>query len=82
MSYKIDQHDFDVRMRAVQKFLGDGDRVKVVVQFKGREMQHQNLGRDLLMKIYQPIADTASMESTPKVEGRAMAMIVAPKKTQ
>lgn len=55
MSYKIDQHDFDVRMRAVQKFLTDGDRVKVVVQFKGREVQHKDLGRDLLMKIYTPL---------------------------
>jgi len=81
MSYKIDQHDFDVRMRAVRKFLGDGDKVKVVVQFKGREMQHKELGRDLLQKIYQPIEDIAAMESTPKVEGRAMTMLVGPKKT-
>jgi translation initiation factor IF-3 len=81
MSYKIDQHDFDVRMRAVRKFLTEGDKVKVVVQFKGREMQHKELGRDLLQKIYQPIEDIAAMESTPKVEGRAMTMLVGPKKT-
>ena len=81
MSYKIDQHDFDVRMRAVRKFLGEGDKVKVVVQFKGREMQHKELGRDLLQKIFTPIEDIASMESTPKVEGRAMTMLVGPKKT-
>ena len=80
MSYKIDQHDFDVRMRAVQKFLADGDRVKVVVQFKGREMQHKDLGRDLLMKIYQPIEETTVMESAPKVEGRAMSMLLGSKK--
>lgn len=82
MSYKIDQHDFDVRMRAVQKFLNDGDRVKVVVQFKGRELQHKDLGRDLLMKIYQPLEDIAAMESSPKVEGRAMSMLLGLKKTQ
>jgi len=81
MSYKIDQHDFDVRMRAVQKFIGDGDRVKVVVQFKGREMQHKDLGRDLLMKIYTPIEEIATMESAPKMEGRAIAMLVGPKKS-
>ena len=81
MSYKIDQHDFDVRMRAVQKFLGEGDRVKVVVQFKGREMQHKDLGRELLMKIYQPIENVAVMESSPKMEGRAITMLVSPKKT-
>lgn len=81
MSYKIDQHDFDVRMRAVQKFIGDGDRVKVVVQFKGREMQHKDLGRDLLMKIYTPIEEIATMESAPKMEGRAISMLVGPKKS-
>jgi translation initiation factor IF-3 len=81
MSYKIDQHDFDVRVRAVRKFLGEGDKVKVIVQFKGREMQHKELGRDLLQKIFTPIEDIAAMESTPKVEGRSMAMLLGPKKT-
>jgi translation initiation factor IF-3 len=55
--------------------------VKVVVQFKGREMQHKELGHDLLMKLFQPLVEVASMESTPKVEGRAMSMLVAPKRT-
>lgn len=80
MSYKIDDHDFDVRVRAVQKFLTAGDRVKVVVVFKGREMQHKDLGKDLLDRIYKPIEDVASMESSPKVEGRSMTMLVGPKK--
>eukprot|EP01038_Epipyxis_sp_PR26KG_P009940 gene9940-13373_t len=79
MSYKIDQHDFDVRVRAVQKFLSDGDRVKIVVQFKGREMQHKDLGQELLMKMFQPLSDVASMEGTPKLEGRSMTMLVGPK---
>lgn len=60
---------------------GEGDKVKVVVQFKGREMQHKELGRDLLQKIFTPIEDIAAMESTPKVEGRAMTMLLGPKKT-
>lgn len=77
MSYKIDDHDFDVRVRAVQRFLGEGDRVKVVVQFKGREMQHKDLGKELLERIYKPIEEIASMDSTPKVEGRSMTMLVS-----
>lgn len=80
MSYKIDQHDFDVRLRAIQKFIGDGDRVKVVIQFKGREMQYQQLGRDLLLKLFQPMEGTAAMESNPKVEGKAISMLLGPKK--
>eukprot|EP01041_Mallomonas_annulata_P002331 gene2331-4535_t len=80
MSYKIDQHDFDVRLRAVQKFLGDGDKVKVVIQFKGREMQHKDLGRELLLKIFQPVEEIAAMESQPKFEGKAISMMLGPKK--
>ena len=79
MSYKIDDHDFDVRVRAVQRFLADGDRVKVMVVFKGREMQHKDLGKELLDRIYKPIEEIASMDSSPKVEGRAMSMLVGPK---
>lgn len=81
MSYKIDQHDFDVRMRAVQKFLEDGDRVKVIVQFKGREIQHKDLGKDLLMRIFKPVEETALMEGTPKIEGKSVTMLLGPKKT-
>lgn len=80
MSYSIDQHDFDVRLRAAQKFIGDGDRVKVVVQFKGREMQHQNLGQTLLMKMYEPLKDIAVLDNPPKMEGRAMSILLGPKK--
>ena len=79
MSYKIDDHDFDVRVRAVQRFLADGDRVKVMVVFKGREMQHKDLGKELLERIYKPIEEIATMDSTPKVEGRSMSMLVGPK---
>lgn len=81
MSYKIDQHDFDVRLRNVQRFLSAGDRVKVVIQFKGREMQHKDLGRELLEKVYKPIENEATLESNPRMEGRSITMLVGPKKT-
>ena len=79
MSYKIDTHDFDVRLRAVQKFIAEGDRVKVVIQFKGREIQHKDLGRELLQKIFKTVEDTSVMESIPKEEGRSIAMLLGPK---
>lgn len=55
-------------------------QVKVVVQFKGREMQHKELGHELLMKLFQPLVDVAAMEGTPKIEGRSMTMLVGPKR--
>jgi translation initiation factor IF-3 len=82
MSYKIDQHDFDVRLRNVQRFLKGGDRVKVIIQFKGREMQHKELGRELLERIYKPIESEATLESNPRIEGRSIAMLVGPKKKE
>lgn len=80
MSHRIDQHDFDVRLRSVMKFLSDGDRVKILVQFKGREMQHKQLGRDLLKKILLLVDNTCIVESQPKDEGRAISMLLGPKK--
>ena len=80
MSYKIEDHDFQVRMRNVQRFIKGGDKVKVIVQFKGREMQYKDLGKDLLFKVYKPLEDTVVMESPPKIEGRAVAMLLGPKK--
>lgn len=82
MSYKIDQHDFEVRLRNVQRFLKGGDRVKVIIQFKGREMQHKELGRELLERIYKPIESEATLESNPRIEGRSIAMLVGPKKKE
>jgi len=81
LSYKIDTHDFDVKVRAALKFISNGDRVKAVVQFKGREMQHKELGTQILMKLYQPLIDIAITESPPKLEGRSMLMLLGPKKT-
>jgi translation initiation factor IF-3 len=74
----IDTHDYDVKMRSVTKFLGEGDKVKVTLRFRGREMAHQELGRELLQRIAGDIEDIAKIESMPKMEGRQMIMVVSP----
>jgi translation initiation factor IF-3 len=74
----IDTHDYDVKMRSVTKFLGEGDKVKVTLRFRGREMAHQELGRELLQRIAGDIEDVAKIEAMPKMEGRQMIMVVAP----
>ena len=76
----IDTHDYDVKMRNVNRFLEDGDKVKVTLRFRGREMAHQELGRDLLKRIAGDIEDVAKVESMPKMEGRQMIMVVAPQR--
>lgn len=77
----IDTHDYDVKMRNVTKFLEGGDKVKVTLRFRGREMAHQELGRDLLHKIAGDIEGLGKIESMPKMEGRQMIMVAAPVKT-
>ncbi len=77
----IDTHDYDVKMRSVTKFLGEGDKVKVTLRFRGREMAHQELGRDLLTKIAGDIEEIGKIEAMPKMEGRLMIMVVAPQRT-
>ncbi|MEM1275371.1 MAG: translation initiation factor IF-3 [Pseudomonadota bacterium] len=76
----IDTHDYDVKMRSVFKFLGEGDKVKVTLRFRGREMAHQELGRDLLKRIADDIDVQGKIEAMPKLEGRQMTMVVAPSK--
>ncbi len=76
----IDTHDYDVKMRSVTKFLGDGDKVKVTLRFRGREMAHQERGRELLTKIAGDIEEVGKIESMPKMEGRQMIMVVAPQR--
>ena len=76
----IDTHDYDVKMRNVNRFLDDGDKVKITMRFRGREMAHQEIGRDLLKKIAVDIEDVAKVESMPKMEGRQMIMVIAPTK--
>jgi len=80
MSPSIDTNDFNTKARAAQKFLADGNRVKVSVRFRGREMAHTNLGEKLLMEFADACSEIANMEKNPKLEGRFMAMFLAPKK--
>ncbi|MFN3262513.1 MAG: translation initiation factor IF-3 [Pikeienuella sp.] len=75
----IDTHDYDVKMKNVGRFLEDGDKVKVTLRFRGREMAHMELGRALLERIAGDIEAVAKVESMPKVEGRQMIMVVAPR---
>ena len=76
----IDTHDYDVKMRSVHKFLGEGDKVKVTLRFRGREMAHVELGRDLLERIAGDVEQIGKIESMPKMEGRQMTMVVAPQR--
>ena len=75
----IDQHDYQVKMKAVRKFIDGGDKVKITLRFRGREMAHIELGTDLLSRVREDIDDFAKIESMPKMEGRQMTMILAPK---
>ena len=76
----IDTHDYEVKMRSVSKFIGEGDKVKVTLRFRGREMAHLELGRELLERIAVDIEPIAKIESMPKMEGRQMIMVVAPQR--
>jgi translation initiation factor IF-3 len=79
MRPNIDQHDYDVKMRSARKFLGEGDKVKVTLRFRGREMAHQELGRDLLQRVRSDLEEEIKVEQFPKLEGRRMTMVVSPK---
>jgi translation initiation factor IF-3 len=80
MRPNIDTHDYEVKMRAVEKFLGNGDKVKVTLRFRGREMAHMNLGMELLKKVKEDTVDIAKVEAEPKLEGRQMMMVLGPAK--
>ncbi len=75
----IDDHDYDVKMRAIVKFLGEGDKVKVTMRFRGREMAHQDLGMRVLDRVRQELDDLGKVEQFPKMEGRQMTMVLAPR---
>jgi len=77
----IDTHDYDVKMRSIRKFLDNGDKVKVTLRFRGREMAHQDIGRELLYKISDEIDELGKIESMPRLEGRQMVMMINPIKT-
>jgi translation initiation factor IF-3 len=75
----IDVHDYDVKMRAVKRFLGDGDKVKMTIRFRGREMAHQELGMNVLNRVREELAEEVKVELYPRMEGRMMTMVLAPK---
>ncbi|MGR3322745.1 MAG: translation initiation factor IF-3 [Pseudooceanicola sp.] len=75
-----DVHDYDVKMKNVVKFLEKGDKVKVTLRFRGREMAHQNLGRDLLERVAEDVKEIGKVENMPKMEGRQMVMMIGPVK--
>ena len=82
MSPSIDTNDFNTKVKAAQKFLSDGNRVKVSVRFRGREMAHTNLGEKLLMNFVEACAEIANMEKNPKLEGRFMSVFLSPKNSK
>ena len=79
MRPNIDTHDYETKMKAVNRFLDEGDRVKVTMRFRGREMAHQELGMQLLLKVREQTEAIAKVESQPRSEGRQMVMVLAPK---
>ncbi len=79
MRPNIVEHDFDTKARAAEKFLKAGDKVKVTIMFRGREVTHADLGRQLCEKLTERVADFASVERAPKLEGRHIIMILVPK---
>jgi translation initiation factor IF-3 len=79
MRPNIDVHDYDVKMRSVRKFIEEGDKVKMTLRFRGREMAHQELGMDLLRRVQEDTAEIAKIEAFPRLEGRQMLMVLAPK---
>ena len=79
MRPNIDQHDYDVKMRSIHRFLNDGDKVKVTLRFRGREMAHQDLGLKVLNRVRDDLGDLAKVEQHPKLEGRQMVMVMAPR---
>ena len=75
----IDEHDYQVKMRSVRRFLEDGDKVKMTIRFRGREMAHQELGMKVLDRVRADVEEVAKVEQFPKSEGRLMTMVIAPK---
>lgn len=75
----IETHDYEVKMRAMRKFLGEGDKVKVTLRFRGREMVHQHLGMKVLERVRDDMDEEAKVEQMPQLEGRQMTMILVPR---
>jgi len=79
MRPNIDTHDYEVKMKAMRRFFDEGDKVKVTLRFRGREMAHQYLGMELLQKVKVETEEIAKVEAEPKLEGRQMMMVLAPR---
>ena len=79
MRPNIDDHDYETKMKAMHRFIGEGDKVKVTLRFRGRELSNQQLGMDLLRRVQEDIAEIAKIEAYPRMEGRQMLMVVSPK---
>lgn len=79
MRPNIDTHDYEVKMKSMSRFFEEGDKVKVTLKFRGREMAHQELGMKLLMQVKEDTLEVAKVEAEPKLEGRQMMMVLAPK---
>ena len=79
MRPNIDKHDYEVKTKAMRRFFDDGDKVKVTLRFRGREMAHQERGMELLNKVREDFEETTKVEAMPKLEGRQMMMVLAPR---
>jgi len=75
----IDDHDYDVKMRSMVKFIDEGDKVKVTMRFRGRELAHQELGMNVLIRVRDDLDEVAKVEQMPRMEGRQMTMVISPK---
>lgn len=75
----IDVHDYNVKMKKIHQFIDNGDKVKVTIRFRGREMAHQELGMEVLQRVNAEMEESAKIEARPKMEGRQMIMVIAPK---
>lgn len=80
MRYKIEEHDYNVRLNQAKRFLKDGDKVKATIMFRGREIQHSDIAEDLLNRLAGDLQELAEVQQAPKKEGRNMMMLLAPKK--
>jgi translation initiation factor IF-3 len=80
LSCRIEQHDFDTRVNQAKKFLGEGNKVKAVVRFKGREMAHTELGRDVILKFQESLAGFGAADKKPSLDGRFMSIVISPVK--
>jgi translation initiation factor IF-3 len=81
-SINVDEHDFTTKKNHVLRFIAEGDKVKASLRFKGREMAHRNLGRDVLERLIREVSETAAVEFSPRMEGNTMHAILVPKKEQ